>query len=159
MAAIQAAFQARSVLFPAGTTITVPASGDTINDTTGALIGGWSVASTNTATMDGSPAAAAGVGACITWTTGGIVPGKKGPRRLRGRTFLVPLSTSTYESNGTLTSGALTGLQALADALKASGPLGIWHRPSSLTAADGNSYGVQSARVRDKVAYLSSRRD
>lgn len=159
VAAIQAAFQARSSLFPAGTTITVPASGDTINDTTGALVGGWSVASTNTATMDGAAAAAAGVGACITWTTGGIVSGKKGPRRLRGRTFLVPLSTTTYEANGTLTSGALSGLQALAAALMASGPLGIWHRPTSIGAADGNSYGVQSSRVRDKVAFLSSRRD
>lgn len=159
VAAIQAALQGIHVLIPAGTTITVPAAGDVINDVDGSLVGTWSVASANVASMDGAAASAAGVGACIGMTTGGIVPGKKGPRRLRGRMFIVPLSTSAYDGSGTLTPGAQSGLQGCAQGLLAAGPLAVWHRPNKTLSLPGNSYGVQSVLVKDKVAYLSSRRD
>lgn len=159
VAAIQAAFQAQNTKFPTGVTVTVPASGDRIDDTTGELVGVWSVGSEAVATMGGPATAAAGVGACITWNTGGIVNGSKGPRKLRGRTFLVPLSTANYQDDGTIATGALSELQTLANALQASGPLAVWHRPTTVGGSDGNSYGVISNTVRDHVAFLSSRRD
>lgn len=159
VAAIQAAFQAAAATFPSGITITVPASGDKIDDTTGHLTGVWSVAQENVATMSGGAQAAAGVGACITWTTGGIVNGRKGPRKLRGRTYLVPLSSGDYDNDGTIGSGSLNSLRNLANALQASGPLAVWHRPTTVGGTNGNSYGVISNAVRDHVAFLSSRRD
>lgn len=159
VAAVMAAFDAQKNNFPSGLTLTFPGTGDVIDDTTGNLTGVWSSAGGGVVTCTGTGPNAAGVGACIGWTTGGIVNGTKGPRKLRGRTFLVPLSGAVYDGDGTITPGSLVSLQSLANALQASGPLAVWHRPSSATATDGNSYGVISARVRDKVAYLSSRRD
>ena len=103
----------------------------------------------------GAVGAAAGVGACVSWLTGGIVGG----RRLRGRTFLVPLHNSTYDTDGTFTSGVLTALTAFQTAMRAAGPLAVWHRPTTPGGTDGTSYGVIGARVRDRVAFLSSRRD
>lgn len=159
---IQSAFQGLHFHLPSGVTIVVPASGDRIDDTTGALTGVWSVAGENTATMDGAAASAAGVGACVSWNTGGIVPGGGAtprPRRLRGRTFLVPLANSAYGPDGTLDTAAYNQINTFATALRAAGPLAVWHRPTSPGASDGNSYGVTSHRVSDKVAILTSRRD
>jgi hypothetical protein len=159
VAAVKAAFGLFPTLFPAGTVITIPNSGDKIDDTTGALTGVWAATGGGSVTGTNNTPCAAGVGACIGWTTGGIVNGTKGPRKLRGRTFLVPLASAVYAPDGSIADAVLPQLQQIADAIKNSGPLAVWHRPTSLAAANGNSYGVISARVRDKVAFLSSRRD
>lgn len=159
VAAIRAAYQNLNVGIPTGVTITVPATGDVIDDTTGNLTGVWTAPTTTGVLGTASASCPAGVGACVGWTTGGIVSGKKGPRKLRGRTFIVPLSQAVFDIDGTLAPAMMTALGAFADALQASGPLAVWHRPSSSVATDGNSYGVIQNRVRDKVAFLSSRRD
>jgi len=159
VAAVKSAFSAASGMFPTGVTLTFPGSGDVIDDTTGDLTGVWSTSGGGTVTGSGPANAAAGVGACISWTTGGIVTGLHGPRKLRGRTFLVPLASGLYGPDGKIISSQLAVLATLANALQASGPLAIWHRPTSATATDGNSYGVISNKVSAKVAYLSSRRD
>lgn len=159
VAAIKGAFDAGNALFPAGLKIVVPNTGDVIDDKTGDLVGVWTGSGGGTTSGSGSGSPAAGVGACIGWTTGGIVVGKKGPRKLRGRTFLVPLTSTCYDSQGVLATGILAPLGNVANGLQAAGPLAIWHRPTSATAADGNSYGVISNKIRPKVAFLSSRRD
>lgn len=159
VAAIRAAFDAAKGLFPTSLVINVPGEGDKIDDTTGNLAGVWSASQPAPVAGVGSDFFAAGVGCCIGWNTGGIVSGTKGPRKLRGRTFLVPLSTANYDQQGTILTGALGVADALAAALQAAGPLAVWHRPTAPGASDGNSYGVISHRVRDKVAFLSSRRD
>lgn len=159
VAALKAAFEAQKANFPSGTTMAFPGQGDVINDTNGALVGVWTATGAGTVTGTSAGPVAAGVGACIGWTTGGIVNGSKGPRKLRGRTFLVPLTTAAYEQDGTLATASVASLQSLANAIQASGPLAVWHRPTTPGGTNGNSYGVISARVRDKVAFLSSRRD
>lgn len=159
VAAVKAAFDARSLNFPAGLTVNIPNTGDVIDDTTGNLVGVWTATGGGNFTGANTGNTAAGVGACIGWTTGGIVQGKKGPRKLRGRTFLVPLALACYDGDGTLTATSLSQLQTMANDLQASGPLAVWHRPTTVGGSDGNSYGVVAARVRDKVAFLSSRRD
>lgn len=159
VAAIRTAFAAASALFPNQVTISFPASGDKIIDTNGNLDGIWTASASSPVTGTGGTTSAAGVGACIAWLTGGIVSGVKGPRKLRGRTFLVPFATSNFDTNGTLQDGAVGVADALAGAIMQAGPLAIWHRPTSAAAANGNSYGVIGHRVNDKVAYLSSRRD
>lgn len=155
VAAVAAAFDAAAALFPIDLTITVPGTGDTIDDTTGELTGVWTAAGGDTTTGTTAFGSAAGVGACITWNTGGIVNG----RRLRGRTFIVPIHAQNYATDGTLVTSSLSALQTLANSLQAAGPMGIWHRPTTVGGSDGTSYGVISNKVRDKVAFLSSRRD
>lgn len=159
VAAIKTAMGLYPLLFPSGLTVTVPNSGDQIDDTTGNLTGVWTTSGGGSVAMANGGGFAAGAGACIGWTTGGIVPGTKGPRKLRGRMFLVPLAGAVYGTDGTILDTELPKLQSIADGIRTAGPLAVWHRPSSPTATDGNSYGVLSARVRDKVAFLSSRRD
>ena len=156
LAALRAAFEGAKSAFPGGLTLEFPNTGDTIQDTNGELVGTWGTPSVaNVLGASGTLTAAAGVGACITWNTGGIING----RRLRGRTFLVPLSAAAYQENGTISDTVYPWLTTLANAIQASGPLAVWHRPSAKGLADGNSYGVVSNRVRDKVAILTSRRD
>lgn len=95
-------------------------------------------------------------GACITWETGEV----KNGRRVRGRTFLVPLAGTCYDTDGTLTSGTLTDLQNAASGIAAGGfSFGVLSRPSGPGASDGSFHTVSSGRVNDKTAILTSRRD
>lgn len=155
VANVKAAFETNKLLFPGGMTLTIPNSGDTIDDTTGTLTGVWTGTGGGVVTASGAVGTAAGVGCCIGWSTGGIVNGRK----LRGRTFLAPIARASFDADGTLMSDALLMAQSIANMLQASGPLAVWHRPTTAGGSDGNSYGVVSNKVRDKVAYLSSRRD
>lgn len=155
VAAIRAAYANLIPSLGSGTQILVPGSGDVIEDTTGELVGSWTATTPATVVGTGGGSIAAGVGACIGWATGGIVNG----RRLRGRTFLVPMAAGGYDTDGTLGGGSLLVAQQCAGGLMAAGPLGVWHRPTTVGGSDGTSYGVTSYKVRDKVAFLSSRRD
>lgn len=99
-------------------------------------------------------------GACITWNTVGIVNG----RRLRGRTFIVPMSANHYQDDGSLVDASRTAIQAAANTYAdASAGLGIdgavWHRPTTPGGSDGAAAGITSAVVRDRVAVLKSRRN
>lgn len=95
----------------------------------------------------------ASTGACVTWRTGLIHNGK----RVRGRTFHVPLATTTFEIDGTLAAAFLTTLStANANFIAAAHPV-IWSRPVSGT---GGAFGlVVAGTVSDKTAMLTSRRD
>lgn len=155
VAAVVTALQGIRPVMAGGVIATVPNTGDVIDDVTGTLTGVWSTTGGAAVAMTGYATGPAGVGACIGWQTGGIVYGKK----LRGRTFMVPLSGDSYDSTGTLTANVLSVLGTFANAMQASGPLAVWSRPNPAKARVGNSYGVVSNRIRDKVAILTSRRD
>lgn len=155
VAAIKSAVTAMAAIIPQGVTITVPNSGDVIQDTDGTLVNVWTGSGGGSVAGTAPQQAAAGVGACIGWITGGIVNG----RRLRGRTFIVPITINAFDVDGTITSSSLTALGTFANAVMASGGLAVWHRPTTATSTDGTSYAVLSNRVRDKVAVLTSRRD
>lgn len=155
LSAIRTAYQGLAPFLPTGLNIAFPNTGDRFTDTTGDLSGFWTASAVGNVVGSAPAAAAAGVGACASWSTGAVV----GTRRLRGRTFLVPLATNAYDTDGTLVSGALTVLNAWGTAMLASGPLFVWSRPRNEAGDNGTSSGVQSFRVKDKVAFLSSRRD
>lgn len=161
VAAIKGAVDALAPILPVGVSITTPATGDTIEDTTGSLVNTWSATGGGiTAGAASTDRAAAGVGGCISWYTGGIVVGAGGKgRRLRGRTFIAPIQVDYFDTNGTLRDNCLTAINAFGTQLQAAGPLAVWHRPSTVGGSNGTSYGVLSHRVRDKVAVLRSRRD
>jgi hypothetical protein len=151
---IRAFFDAIKGVIPSGITITVQPSGDQINDTNGNITGAWSV-DPAPAVVTGSAAGtyAGNAGGVVSWRTNGVVAN----RRVRGRSFLVPLASTVYDTNG-LTSAAIATLQGAASGLvtAVSPNLAVWSRPTQLRS--GSSHPVTSATVPDLSASLRSRR-
>jgi hypothetical protein len=141
-------------LCPAGLAITVPTSGDLVDIATGALTGTWSEGSGTVINTSSGVAYAAGVGMRTTWRTNGIRNG----RRVVGSTFLVPLVTSAYQTDGTIVNATREAVQAAAeDLVVASGAnMKIWSRP--VNGSGGQASTVLEAVVPDKVSWLRSRR-
>jgi hypothetical protein len=133
----------------------IPNAGDTIDDATGTINGAWTGTGGGTITATNINAYAAGTGGYVRWNTPNIVAG----RRLKGRTFLCPLATGAYQSDGTIEPTSLAAIQAAATTLAAAGTLVVWHRPSSPGASDGESHLITSAQAPDKVTSLRSRRN
>lgn len=107
-----------------------------------------------TGTAAGNFAAAAG--ACINWETGVF---NANGRRIRGRTYVVPIASSATENDGTLSATALGALTAGATAaLGGTGSLGVFTRPPA-GGGPGDFNIAISALVKDKTAVLRSRRD
>lgn len=96
-------------------------------------------------------------GACITWLTSGVRNG----RRVRGRTFIVPLGAPVFGPDGTLADPG--ALQTIANNLlnPMADDMVVWSRPGMTASGPqaGASFDVVGARVRDMAAVLRSRRD
>lgn len=139
---------------PVGSSATVLGSGDILDSETGELVGAWSEGGDLGVGFSGEADFAAGVGGRIVWGTEGFAAG----RRVRGSTFLVPLIRSVYHSDGTLTSGAVQGIQDGVDTFAAAveGNHVIWTRPKN--GAGGGVSTVISSTMADKVSWLRSRR-
>ena len=153
---------------PNTVTLTIDPSVEVIEETTGELIGFFT-------TVPGSPNVggstapySAASGACVNWYTDGVRNG----RRVRGRTFMVPIGSNGMENNGTLNGTALNGWRTASATLIAGagvGDLGVWARPTPILDVDGNPtgehnpdgiwYAVTSYTIPDKAAVLRSRRD
>jgi hypothetical protein len=132
---------------------------EVLTQTTGAMesvvTGASKTVKTGSATAGASWSAPAG--AVITWNTSVVVRG----RRVRGRTFLVPLSSTAFDTDGTLNSTALGGIGTAATDLRTSGTLTeliVFCRPTTPGGTDGTGGVVQSHRVPDMGAVLRSRR-
>lgn len=140
--------------FPPGLTYTVPGGGDLLNVATGALTGTWSEGGGGTVTGTGVGGYAIGVGGLINWGTSGIVSG----RRVRGRTFLVPLMGGSFDSSGRMQPATVTALNTpLATFLTNVSPaLVIWSRPTSTRA--GSMHPVTTANIPATPSTLRSRR-
>lgn len=125
--------------------------GAIIEATTGELVDGASLGSTPTYTGSGAGVIAAPAGLCMTWRTNDVVGG----RRVRGRTFIVPLATGHYQTDGTLYSPP-TYTATAQDLIDDSGDaLVVWHRPVAGTG--GSFHTATDAAVRDRVSVLRSR--
>lgn len=156
--AVIAFLNAVKINFPSVVTFTVPTEGDIINDATGELAGTWTGGSSFTTTGGTAGAFAAPAGACITWSTGTTVVGPSGrARRLKGRTFLVPLHPVVFANDGTITDATLTALRNAASTLWVDGDLAVWHRPFG-AGGNGSSVPVNGSAVSDRAAVLTSRR-
>lgn len=103
-------------------------------------------------------------GACIDWLTTTV----HGSRRIQGRTFVVPVSTSVFDNDGSIEGSNITALATAAENMRtASGPaFGIWGRPRlasagppPVTARAGLWAPATASRVPDKSVVLRSRRD
>lgn len=166
LAAIRTAFAAFAAAMPNTVHGAVESAGDIIEDTTGDLVGAWS--SSSVTGFDGTVVGgyAGPAGAVISWRTSTILDG----HRLKGRSFIVPLSANQYQSDGSLVSTEQASLQSAATAMVTamSSELAVWHRPfpgreatptrPAKAAHDGGHGLVTSAVVPDLAAVLRSRR-
>lgn len=109
------------------------------------------------AVQGSSPNGYAGpAGAVVNWRTDDVRAG----RRIRGRTFLVPLISSSFDAGGTLTDSTITTIRSFADSMVGGdfdSELVVWSRP--INGSGGVAATVTSASVPDKAAVLRSRRD
>lgn len=149
-------FQSRT---PPAVRIQLNSTVELIDDTNGHLIGFMSGAPFQRGNGTGTGSYSAASGLVVNWYTGGV---KKG-RRVRGRTFFVPLSGNALDTNGTIENSTLAAIQggatALANAAGGVANLVVWSRPAEPNFIDGISYDVITATVPDKAAILRSRRD
>ena len=160
-------WQSWAVAMPNDVTITPERTGDTIEDTTGALVGQWVGGVVTPSQGSGGASYAAPVGAVAEWATATILDRK----RLRGRTFIVPLSSANYLANGSVGPSTATGLQTSGTQfiLEQSTSAVVWHRPFKGSLAIGTKparpahlggHGLITAcRVPTLAAVLRSRRD
>lgn len=147
-------FEAISGVLPAGTTVTVPTGGDLLDPVTGVIGGFWTNGDGGVTTGVGNAVHAAGVGARCVWHTNGITNG----RRVRGSTFIVPISATWYQDDGTIATEALTILRDAAADLMTDhngGPV-VWTR--AVGGAGGAMHDIVSSTVPDRVSWLVSRR-
>ena len=153
-AALSTFFNAIKSVIPAGLTITVPSSGDVLDESTGELTGAWSQSGGSTIATTGTANFAQGVGARCVWNTANVHLG----RRVRGSTFIVPLVSSAYDSGGLVGTTVVSTLQTAADALVTSttSTWRIWSRPNDVGSFAVSA--VTSATAPRKVSTLRSRR-
>lgn len=145
-------------IIPTTVTLAIDPIADVLEETTGELTNSLTIVPPAPVVGGATGVYSAASGVCISWTTAGIRNG----RRIRGRTFLVPLGGTQYDTNGTIVDTTVTLIRNQANLLRTqdgTGDLGIWARPTSKGATDGVWYLVNGAAVKDKVAILRSRRD
>ena len=167
VASVRTFWDALKVYLPSGVVYTPETFGDILDDVSGTITDSWTTGAVTAVTGTGGGVYAAPAGAQVRWNTSVIRDG----RRLRGRTFIVPVVSGAYESNGTLIETFRTAAKNAADAFIAAqnASFCIWHRPVIGRAAvpghaeiphrDGDSALVSTAAIPDKVAVLRSRRD
>lgn len=154
--AVATFFRAFNNLFPEDLTISINPTIDSIDETNGQLVGQAETDPPPTVAGGGSANYSAASGAVVNWLTQGFVGG----RRVRGRTFLVPLASTVYDPAGDLTGAARTAISDAANALVANSStsgLVVWSRPKN--GSGGSIHDVTNASVPDLGAILRSRRD
>ena len=154
---VRDALTAGAQLFPAALTWRVQGQADVLDEATGQLVDSFNVTERNgTGGVAGTNFGPLPVGACVTWLTASFKAG----RRVAGRTFLVPLTNTAFEQNGTLAAAALTNVGLFADSMNNAGATDlvfvVWSRP--VLGAGGSKHGVVGHRTADKAAVLRSRR-
>jgi len=134
--------------------IQVESSGDTIDSVTGELTGAWVSDPVADIVCTGNSPHSAPSGLVVDWLTATVTHG----HRLRGRTFIVPLSNEEYDPDGTINGGTIASVEGnAADLITAqSASFVIWSRGHG---TDGTTGLVTSAHVPDLAAVLRSRRD
>lgn len=159
-------FDAIKALIPSPITITVPSSGDIVNEATGQILSVWTTTGGGVVNCTGPTVYSGPSGAVAEWSTSGIVAG----RRVLGKTYLVPLANTVYDAQGNIATASLSVLQAAAGALQSAlgNNLLVWSRPfepdpdrvppDTRPARAGTSWPVISARVPDLAAVMKSRR-
>lgn len=154
--AVREFFQSARSHMPSGCNVTVQSAADILDEVSGQITSVVDFAAPPVVTGLGDGVYSAATGAVVNWNTQDYVNG----RRVRGRTFLVPLSSEAFDSNGDIAAATLIALREGANDLVTAtleAPLCVWHRP--VNGAGGSSHVVTSSTVPDLGAVLRSRRD
>jgi len=143
---------------PSTVSILVDPTVDVVNEQSGELEGFLTVAPDTARVGSGAGTYAGPAGICVNWSTNGIRHG----RRIRGRTFMVPITSAAMQSDGSVATASLTALRtATATFIGAAGTgdLGVWSRPTLAEPTGGQWSAVSAFTINDKIAVLRSRRD
>lgn len=151
--AVCAFWNSIAVQFPTSWTFSIEADVSILDDSTGDLVSVEATTPLTQSVFGDAATYAGGVGAVSKWVTNSV----HGTKRLVGRTFFVPLNSTKYESNGTITTAAVTALRNACTTLVGHADFGVWGRP--VDGANGLFANAVASNVRDHVAWLSSRRD
>lgn len=156
--ATSAFFNSIASLLPSGVSWMTEGEVAVIDETTG-MVTDYVVAEPNPSPgSGGAPGGySAASGAVVTWNTAGVRNG----RRVRGRTFLVPLGGNCFQNDGTLTPATISTINDAAEELVGESGFEsgfcIFSRPSA--SGPGGVFPVIGHRVPDMAAVLRSRRD
>lgn len=153
---VYSAFLTMRAQIPSGLTVTSIQGVDVLDSDSGEIQGVIDTGDDLNVTGTGAGGFSAASGAVVNWRTNDYRFG----RRIRGRTFLVPITGSAYEDDGSLTSSALGDFREFAEDMVNGGGapvLGVWSRPRA--GAGGVFASVTGANVPDMAAVLRSRRD
>lgn len=143
-------------LLPADVTIRIQPEVREIDEATGEVTNFHNITPGGLAQGTGTGGYSAASGAVVNWRTNDLRFG----RRIRGRTFIVPLAGNSYDPDGTLQTAVITNLQAFADDLTGfdlDSEFVVWSRPRD--GAGGVAASVTNYNVPDMAAVLRSRRD
>jgi len=150
-------WEAISELLSAGLDITCTDPVDVLESTTGELTGSLPPGTVAPVEGDGSSTLPRATMLLLKYLTDDIVGG----RRLRGRSFIGPLSVTT-NTTGSVTPGSNTTLLTAAGNLQ-TGTTGsrqvVWHRPTQALPASGVVSEVTSYASSSEFSVLRSRRD
>jgi hypothetical protein len=121
----------------AGTILHIDSVGDVIEDSTGVVTGSWSTQPVPDVNGTGAGAYAAPAGGVVSWKSATILDG----RRLRGRTFLVPMPQSRFGDDGKILPAEVVKITAAAEALIVAqdSSFVVWHRPFDGRTAEAPS--------------------
>lgn len=140
--------------FPDKLTITIPNTGDILDDTDGSLTGTWTEGSVRVITGTDTGNFVLGTGARLVLSTSGI----NGGRRVRGAIFLVPLGVAVFNEDDALLTTFVNGVNAAAATMMTAvdDNLRVFSPPAGIRP--GKSSTVTGAAVKDAVSWLRSRR-
>lgn len=140
---------------PAGVKVSQDNTVDRIDPVSGILTDQEVITPGVAITGVGTGGYAAPAGVCVTWNSGDFVNG----RRVRGRTFIIPLAQSCLDVAGTIDDTYRTAvINAAANLIATSTGLVVWHRPNPKGTNTGVAHFVTAAHVTDRAAILRSRR-
>lgn len=153
--AIHDFFDAVRVYVPSGTTLQVQGVGDIIDDATGQITGQVSFTQPASSAGSGTGVYSGASGVLVDWLTATYRNG----RRVRGRTYIVPVTSTAYDSNGSIATGVLNAVTSAATTLLAAldGSMVVWSRPTAAHPTGGSSV-ITGATVPDLAVVMRSRR-
>lgn len=153
---VQSFFSSLTSVFPTDVVISVQQDVEEIDEDTGAVTAFHTVDGGTPITGNGTGGYSAPSGAVLNWRTNDL----RYNRRIRGRTFLVPLDQGSYDDRGTLDPQVQADIITSGNALLGGdldSELVIWSRP--VGGSGGVAATVTNCSVPDMAAVLRSRRD
>lgn len=155
---MQSFFTRIRTILPSVVSIQVDPEVSVVEDTNGEMVNSFTARELVPVQGEDAGPFVSASGGVVNWRTGGFRRG----RRVRGRTFVIPLGGSVQDTDGGITDAArgvlLTAAATLTDAA-GSPDLMVYARPSTKGATDGAAFVVTGATVPNKLAVLRSRRD